>query len=382
MFLFPNAYKRKESYNYTKEYNLFYILTTFLGTISIILGGGVSYFYLISIDALDVFFSEPPILFMSISFWFFILFSMLLFIIAYPYLIESHLYRNNIPSHRVKVRNIETKKAYKFNLLSFLFILFSLSIITSHHQDRELYQNNYVLVGNTYFFFFLLLPIIINKHYEYYKKLRPFFKEKSKLKNNSKKGRIKILCEIVSFSIALFSISDLLLIYGIFYTGFSGLFHFNDLTGFIKFLVYPVIIILVFLITPTNHTEQNVIEKTKKILGTTLIVIILTPLPSMIMETNFMYNLMKLTGKADNKIKPYYIKNLSKYDIYPTLIYHNITCGRLLWNSGEKYVFLPSYSIPLTENFKIPKEDIELYQGKNHNLLCMDKMKISSKDSE
>ena len=101
-----------------------------------------------------------------------------------------------------------------------------------------------------------------------------------------------------------------MLIYGIFYTGFSGLFHFNDLTGFIKFLVYPVIIILVFLITPTNHTEQNVIEKTKKILGTTLIVIILTPLPSMIMETNFMYNLMKLTGKADNKIKPYYIKNL------------------------------------------------------------------------
>lgn len=108
-------------------------------------------------------------------------------------------------------------------------------------------------------------------------------------------------------------------------------------------LIIPILLIFSLLNFPTNGKSPNVKEF-----------------------------IIRSIGLADINNKPYLIEKSERYDIILSMPKgeDKIFCGKLLWNNGNTAVFLPYYEDNSKNNFKIPSQNIMLYQGKYNRELC------------
>lgn len=373
MYSFPPKIKEKLKTNYQREYNLVHITITLVTVMSVLLGAATYYIYLNSIDALGLFSSESVSLFISIFIFEIFIILMIGGLFYVPFFLDDTLYRDIKRKKHIEIKDKITKRAILFVLFAFIYLI-SLKITIGNYRAKDplakgwLGLNNETIIFLLYFLFFISILGTVWIYYQnFHKKLRFFVKKKG----YDTLTKISYNIDII---FTLFSVSIFLLTISLFIYMFAGARNLNSPWEFFSFLIFPIILLVFFLLFPVGNINKNFFSRLGIIMPFTFACVFFIGVSSFFLsfftETNFANNLMKLTGKADSENQPYNIKEISLYDIDENYIVKGITCGRRLWNSESLVVFLPLYETDKKNNFKIKKENITQYQGKNYKVIC------------
>ncbi|WGE80970.1 hypothetical protein [Actinobacillus equuli] len=328
--------------NFTREYNLVYISLSLLIVFSTLFGAITFYFYLQQIDSLSLLSFDSNNQFISIFIVLLIVFLFIWILFFYPFVMKDSLYRKIKTNKHIKQRNKITRSAIRWNAFLFFIFIFVLSYFLTFIDLKNLnkqYISCTIIVGS---FLIISIVFLFYSSYYFYLKLRFFLKE----------NKLNSFIGYIGFSLALFGLSDFILITCSFILGFAGINNVNNIIDLILFFIYPTIIVIIFLTIAIRDESNTTTHRVKNSLTLTLLTVSTLFIPGIFIETSFSSNIIKLIGRSDSKNVPYIIKNIEQYDINHYFIFKNITCGKQLLNSGKTIVFLPSYE---TDKKKILK---------------------------
>lgn len=334
----------------TKPYNISQIIIatiTIIITLSILLGAFTTYSYFQDISSIELYSSEDTFLFTNISLFFILIITPIFFATFHFYYNRYKLYQT-LKEKQERVTKIKNKIHKAIYINSVVLLFSTLFCMTSYSVgEKKAFSISFIVC-----IIFLLNVISLQKRINL-------------LINNNKN-----FIDRLGFFINYLGAADFLLVASFYFPIFTGIVRVDDISS-LKYLgLYFFIFIIIIITTPLKAKNMSILEMTKETFLTSTLIILVISITSFFIGSSFNYNMMKMLGKADHSIKPYLIKNHNRYDINSKHIINGITCGKLLWNRGNKYIFLPSYEKNKENNFKINSSEIDLYQGKIRNLIC------------
>ena len=335
--------KSKKNNNLQNIYNIVNAILPIMSIASLLLGGITAFIYLKTINHVNLLSSFTLIDFSSISvFWFVIIF--------YTW----------IMTHSISFMNIyilkEEKNKIKINRKSISFIIIYMTgVICLILLIKHAYT--YINNGNEQYSFWFN-PAIIISIWIYI--LYIIFKNVNKYYSGSLPYRITTHI-IISIFPVIFILIPLYLIYKSSYNYTDDFF----LTILISLAVHSILGNFITI----DIKDRKFKDASYKAIISIMLITFSIIIPSQLVETNFSYSIISFLGKADKTINPYIIdiEFISRQGIKlkKPVKDNNIYCVKVMFNSGEKYIFTENSESPNTDSkyYEIPSKNIELYQG-------------------
>ena len=339
-----NIKKFEQSNNFQNTYNIVNAILPIISMASVLLGGITAFMYLKTINHVNLLSSFTLIDFASISIFCFV-------IIFYTWITTHFISFINI--YILKKEKDKRKIKIKSNSLIIIHTTAVICLILLIKHMLKIYENN---ENNQYSIWFnpiIIILIWISISCIIYKKVNKYYSN-------------LILCKIsthiiISIFPGLFILIPLYLIYKLYY-------NYTDDSFCIILICLAAYSIIGNCITIDIKDRKFKDASYKAIISITLITFSIM-IPSQLLETNFSYSILSILGKADKTINPYIIdvEFISRQGIKlkKPVKDNNIYCVKVMFNSGEKYIFTENSESPNKDSkyYEIPSKNIELYQG-------------------
>ena len=335
--------KHKENNNLQKIYNIVNAILPIISIASQLLGGITAFMYLKTINHVNLLSSFTLIDFSSISvFWFVIIFYTWIMTHSIS-LINIYFLKKEKNKRKINRKSISFIKIYMTEVI-FLILLI---------KHSQIYENN---ENNQYSIWFnplIIISIWIYISYITYKKVNKYYP-------NSRLLKIATHIIISTFP-AIFILIPLHLIY-------KSSYNYTD------YFFLTMLIFLAAYSIPGNFITIDIKDRkfkdaSYKAIISIMLITFSIMIPSQLMGTNFSYSIISFLGKADKTINPYIIdmEFISRQGIKlkKPVKDNNIYCVKVMFNSGEKYIFTEDSEPPnkYSKYYEIPSNNIELYQG-------------------
>ena len=339
-----NIKKYKQNNKLKNTYNIVNAILPIISMASVILGGITAFMYLKTINHVNLLSSFTLMDFASISIFCFV-------ITFYTW----------ITTHSISFINIyilkEEKDKRKINIKSrsliiiYITELICLMLLIKH--TLQIYENN---ENNQYSIWFnplIIISIWIYISYITFKKINEYY-------SNSLPGKIAIQA-IISIFPGIFILIPLYLIYKLYY-------NYTDDSFFIILISLAVYSIIGNFIT-IDIKDRKFKDASYKAIISIILITFSIIIPSQLLGTNFSYSIISFLGKADKTINPYIIDigfiSRQGIKLKKPVKGNNIYCVKVMFNSGEKYIFTEDSEPPnkYSKYYEIPSKNIELYQG-------------------
>ncbi|WP_109063639.1 hypothetical protein [Aggregatibacter kilianii] len=329
--------------NYQSIYNIVNVILPIISMASILLGGVTAFIYLKSINHVSLLSSFTVTDFASISLSWFIFIFYIWFLSHFLSFMNIYILKEENNKNRINKKSNPLILNYILNIVTFLFLLL-------HYYICKNKENNYYSIWFN--------PVLITLTWGYlsysiYKKIKKYYPD-------------SLIFRVLTHIAIL--IYPIIFIFTPFYFIYKASYNHTD--NYILFIMLSMIFssVLGNFIT-IDIKDRKFKDILPKILFSITLTIFSITAPSQLFETNFSYTLLSILGKVDKTTKPYIIDTefISKQGIKLSnpVKGTNIYCVKLMFNSGEKYIFTEDNKAPqqYLKYYEISNKNIELYQG-------------------
>lgn len=338
-----NIKRSKQSNNFQNTYNIVNAILPIISMASVLLGGTTAFIYLKTINHVNLLSSFTLIDFASISvFWFVIIFYTWIMTHSISFM-NIYILKEEKDKSKINKKSILLIKIYMTGVICLLLLIKHIYTYINNENNQYSIWFNLVIITSIWFYILYTIYKKVNKYY-----------------SDSLPYRITTHITISIFPV-IFILIPLYLIYKSSYNYTDDFF----LTILISLAAHS---ILGNFITIDIKDRKFKDASLKTIISITLIIFSII-IPSQLLGTNFSYNFLSILGKADKTTNPYIIdiEFISRQGIKlkKPVKDNNIYCVKLMFNSGEKYIFTENSESPNKNSkyYEIPSKNIELYQG-------------------
>lgn len=343
-----NIKKYKQNNKLQNTYNIVNAILPIISMASVLLGGITAFMYLKTINHVNLLSSLTLMDFASISIFCFVT-TFYTWIITHSIsFINIYILKEEKDKRKI---NIKSRSLMIIYITELICIMLLIKHILQTHENNENYQystwfNPLIIIS----IWFYISCITFKKINEYY--------------SNSLPCKIAIQA-IISILPGIFILIPLYLIYKLYY-------NYTDDSFFIILISLAVYSIIGNFIT-IDIKDRKFKDASYKVIISIMLIIFFIIIPSQLLKTNISYSIISFLGKADKTINPYIIdiEFISRQGIKlkKPVKGNNIYCVKVMFNSGEKYIFTEDSDPPnkYSKYYEIPSKNIELYQG---DIIC------------
>lgn len=335
--------KYKKNNNLQNIYNIVNAILPIISIASLLLGGITAFIHLKTINHVNLLSSFTLIDFSSISvFWFVIIFYTWIMTHSISFM-NIYILKEEKDKRKINRKSISFIIIYMTGVICIiLLIIHAYTCINNKNEQYSSWFNPSIIILTWIYISYII------------------FKKVNKYYSGSLPCRITTHI-IISIFPGIFILMALYLIYELYY-------NYTDYSFFIILISLAAYSTIGNFIT-IDIKDRKFKDVSYKAITSIMLITCSIIIPSKLLGTSFSYSIISFLGKADKTINPYIIdiEFISRQGIKlkEPVKDNNIYCVKLMFNSGEKYIFTENSESPNTDlkYYEIPSKNIELYQG-------------------